>query len=201
MSATRVAIIDSGGANIASLINAFDRLGVGSELTSDAETIGNASHVVLPGVGNAADAMQRLTQKRLATTIKNLDQPVLGVCLGMQLMLERSAEDDTLCLDILPGSARKLCACPDTPVPNMGWCQVEQQCKHPLFTGIANRSYFYFAHSYALGTNENTLASAEHSEPFTAIAQRGNFVGAQFHPERSAKAGAQFLRNFLELTS
>jgi glutamine amidotransferase len=201
MSATRVAIIDSGGANIASLVNAFDRLGVGSELTSDTESISNASHVVLPGVGNAADAMQRLTNSQLAATIKDLDQPVLGVCLGMQLMLESSAENDTPCLGILPGSAGKLRVSPTAPVPNMGWCRVDQQNEHTLFNGIPSGTYFYFAHSYAMSTNENTLASADHTEPFSAVVQRNNFVGAQFHPERSAKAGARFLRNFLELAS
>ena len=200
MSATQLVIIDSGGANIASLVNAFSRLGIDSELSSDPVTIGNASHVVLPGVGTAADAMQRLTQKDLVTTIKNLEQPVLGVCLGMQLMLERSAEDDTQCLEILPGDATKLPVSSTTPVPNMGWCRVEQQGQHPLFANISNGSYFYFAHSYALGMNESTLASAEHSGPFTAVAQQDNFIGAQFHPERSAKAGAQFLQNFVELS-
>ncbi len=201
MARTSVAIIDSGGANIASLSNAFDRLDVSSTLTRDAATITNASHVILPGVGTAADAMQRLDESRLSGVIKNLKQPVLGICLGMQLLARSSEEDNTSCLAIVPATVNKLAATPGTPVPNMGWCRVNQVVPHELFSGIADNSWFYFAHSFALAAGEYALATADHENAFTAVMAHENFFGAQFHPERSAEAGARFLRNFLELRS
>lgn len=199
MSGTRVAIIDSGGANIASLVNALNRLRVTSELTRDAHTIRNASHVILPGVGAAADAMRRLTDHGLPDVIRDLGQPVLGICLGMQLFARSSAEHDTRCLGIVPAEVEKLQAGPLTPVPNMGWCRIRQTRPHALFTGIDDGSYFYFVHGYALPLGDFTLAQAEHAAPFTAVLACGNFFATQFHPERSAKAGARLLGNFLRV--
>jgi len=201
MAATSVAIIDCGGANIASLSNAFDRLGVASVHTSDASTIRNASHVILPGVGNAADAMQRLRDSSLPGVIENLTQPVLGICLGMHLLARSSEEDDVPCLAIVPETVKKLPASRQQPVPNMGWCKVSQLVRHELFSGIADNCWFYFAHSFALEAGERTLATADHQEPFAAVLNHNNFFGAQFHPERSAQGGARFLGNFLELGS
>ena len=199
MAGTSVAIIDSGGANIASLSNAFDRLGVSSVLTSDASTIMNASHVVLPGVGTAADAMQRLDEHQLIDIITILKQPVLGICLGMQLIARSSEENSTPCLTIVPATVKKLAPSRQEPVPNMGWCKVNQVVPHELFSGIADNCWFYFAHSFALATGECTLATADHREAFTAVLAHKNYFGAQFHPERSAEGGARFLSNFLEL--
>jgi len=194
---THVAIVDCGGANVASLANALDRLGAVSVLTQDAATIRNAHHVILPGVGAAADAMQKLAGHQLLEVIINLRQPVLGICLGMQLMARSSDEDQTTCLGIVSAIARRLPASPATPVPNMGWCQVHQNQDHELFAGIDDGSYFYFVHSYVLAKGGYTLATADHSSPFTAVLAQDNFFATQFHPERSAAAGTKLLGNFL----
>lgn len=201
MSGARVAIIDCGGANIASLTNALDRLEISSALTRDARTITNASHVILPGVGAAADTMQRLADSNLLEVIANLRQPVLGICLGLQLLAESSEEDHTDCLGIVPAIAKRLPAYPQIPVPNMGWCRVLQMAQHELFEGIDDSSYFYFVHSYALPQGDYSLATAEHAQPFTAVLAQKNFFATQFHPERSAAPGARLLSNFLKIGS
>ncbi len=199
MSANGVTIIDSGGANIASLKFALDRLGVDATLSTDAKTIQNASHVILPGVGAAAAAMQRLTQTGLDELIPTLEQPVLGICLGMQLLAEASEEDNAECLGVIPGVAKKLSASPDTPVPNMGWSRASVARQHPLLADIDDGSYFYFVHSYALPVANYSLATASHAGNFTAVLAHNNFCATQFHPERSSAAGAQLLANFLQL--
>ena len=201
MASRNVAIIDSGGANIASLQFALERLQVSNALTSDPEIIRAASHVILPGVGAAADAMQRLEQQQLRCLIPTLSQPVLGICLGMQLLAEHSEERDTECLGIVSGNAKMLPCDSRNRVPNMGWSRITKQQDHPLLYNIEDGSYFYFLHSYALPANDYALATAEHSRQFTAILSRDNFLGTQFHPERSADSGAQLLRNFLELNT
>ncbi|HEY5643598.1 MAG TPA: imidazole glycerol phosphate synthase subunit HisH [Woeseiaceae bacterium] len=193
-----VAIIDSGGANIASLLFAFRRLGVDAELTRDADVIRAARRVLLPGVGAARDAMRRLQDAGLVDVIRKLQQPVLGICLGMQLLAEGSEEDNVECLGIVPGIAKRLPVADGFPVPNMGWCETSQLIAHPLLEGIDEGAYFYYLHSYALPVSELTLATARHSRPFSAIIARDNFVAAQFHPERSSAAGARLLRNFVE---
>lgn len=196
-----VAIIDSGGANIASLVYAFERLRVKVTLTTDANAIRRASHVVLPGVGAAKDAMRRLAEAKLLDAIRELTQPVLGICLGMQLLFDRSEEEDVDCLGIIPGTARKLVAAPHYPVPNMGWCQTSFRSENPLLQGIESGSFFYYLHSYALPVTCNTLATASHEIEFSAIVRHNNFIAAQFHPERSSTCGARLLQNFLGCTS
>ncbi len=196
---TRVAIIDSGGANIASLLYAFERLGVDARLTTDADVISGAERVLLPGVGAARDAMQRLSKAGLIDVIRRLSQPVLGICLGMQLLADASEEEDVECLGIIPGKAVKLHPAPSLPVPNMGWCPIHRQSNHPVLDGICENSYFYFVHSYALPVSDFTIASSEHSGSFSAIVARDNFVAAQFHPERSSKSGSRLLQNFLRI--
>ena len=198
---TRVAIIDSGGANIASLLYAFERLGVVPELTTDAELIRRAQRVLLPGVGAARNAMQRLHDAGLVDVIRNLTQPVLGICLGMQLLCDASEEEDVECLGIVPGVAKKLSVANDYPVPNMGWCATQSCSSHGLLNGIDDGGYFYFVHSYAVPVSENTLATAWHPEQFSAVIGKENFMAAQFHPERSSKAGARLLQNFLDLSA
>ena len=195
----QVAIIDSGGANIASLIFALNRLSVSSSLTSSAEEIVNATHVILPGVGAAEDAMQRLRQKKIDTLIPELKQPVLGICLGMQLLVETSDEDSATCLGIIPGHANKLQVRADYPVPNMGWCRVSSTKDNPLMRGIEQNAWFYFIHSYALPALDYTIATADHTQKFSAVLNRENFYATQFHPERSAECGQQLLKNFVEL--
>lgn len=199
MSRASVAIIDSGGANIASLVFALQRLGVRATLSDDPATIRDASHVILPGVGAAASSMKRLRRNRLHELIPALEQPVLGICLGMQLLAESSAEGDALCLGVLPAAVRRLTGTPHHPVPHMGWTRVRIAASHALLDGIADGTYFYFVHSYALPCGDFTIATAEHGTEITAVLARDNFYAAQFHPERSSAAGALFLRNFLSL--
>jgi glutamine amidotransferase len=192
-----IAIIDSGGANIASLLFAMQRLGYDASLTTDADVIGSADRVVLPGVGAAADAMQRLRDNGLVDLIRGLQQPVLGICLGMQLLADASEEEDVDCLGIIPGVARRLQVRDGFPVPNMGWCPVTRIADAPVLDGIEDGSYFYFVHSYALPPSEYTIATARHADAFSAVVGRDNFIAAQFHPERSSADGARLLRNFL----
>jgi glutamine amidotransferase len=196
-----VAIIDSGGANIASLQFALDRLGYSASLTTAPDVIQGADRVILPGVGAAADAMQRLRDSGLVDLIRGLGQPVLGICLGMQLLADASEEEDVECLGIIPGVARRLPVAEGFPVPNMGWCPVTKVADTPVLDGIEDGSYFYFVHSYALPLSEFTLATARHADEFSAVIGRDNFVAAQFHPERSSVDGARLLRNFLESTT
>lgn len=192
-----VAIIDSGGANIASLLFAFERLGRSAELTTNPATIRQADRVLLPGVGAAKDAMERLADAKLLDVIRELEQPVLGICLGMQLLFEGSEEENVECLGILPGVAAELSVSPDFPVPNMGWCATRSTQDDDVFAGIADDSFFYYLHSYALPVCASTVATARHANPFSAVIAHENFIAAQFHPERSSRAGATFLRNFL----
>ncbi|MBB6092051.1 glutamine amidotransferase [Povalibacter uvarum] len=194
-----VAIIDSGGANIASLELAMERLGVPAELTTDPEKLRAASHVILPGVGAAADCMGRLQKAGLVETIRGLKQPVLGICVGMQLLFDSSEEGDVQCLGLLPGRVRRLPDRDNLPVPHMGWNQLEFNGKTSLLNDIRPGDYVYFVHSYAAPVSELTLATTQYGDPFAAVVRRGNVYGAQFHPERSARIGAQLLRNFVQL--
>ena len=196
---TQVAIIDSGGANIASLLYAFERLGVAANLTTDAELIRHSQRVLLPGVGAARNAMQRLQDAGLVDVIRNLTQPVLGICLGMQLLCDASEEEDVECLGIVPGVAARLSVADDYPVPNMGWCATQSCSSHRLLDGIDDGSYFYYVHSYAVPVSQYTIAIAQHTQQFSAVISKENFVAAQFHPERSSKAGARLLKNFLDI--
>jgi imidazole glycerol-phosphate synthase subunit HisH len=200
VSARQIVIVASGGANIASLQFALQRLEVASVVSADAAEIRAASHVILPGVGAAADAMSRLRQSRLDTLIPTLQQPVLGICLGMQLLYEASEEGDARCLGIIPGRAARLAEAPDRPVPHMGWNTLEIRRPCPLLAGLADGDYAYFVHSYALNLSAATVASTGYGAPFSACVQWRNFYGAQFHPERSAAVGARLLQNFLALT-
>lgn len=194
-----VTIIDSGGANIASLKFALTRLGVSSELTADPERIRAAERVILPGVGAAAAGMQKLREAGLENVIPQLTQPVLGICLGMQLLFDRSEEEDAACMGIITGQARLFTATTDLSVPHMGWNQIEVTCNSRLLDGIADGAYFYFVHSYAVDVLSTTLATADYSQPFSAIVRDGNFMGCQFHPERSGVDGARLLSNFLAM--
>ena len=192
-------IIDSGGANLASLQFAFERLGAKTRVTSDAREIAAAPRVVLPGVGSAADAMERLHRSGIAPLLPSLTQPVLGVCLGMQLLFERSEEGATPCLGILRGEVRRLTAGPGRPVPHMGWNQLRIREADPLLAGLGPDAYFYFVHGYAVRACELAVAQVEYGEALSAVVRQGNFWGVQFHPERSAANGARLLGNFLDL--
>lgn len=214
-----VVLIDSGGANIGSVRYALERLGVHACLSADAHAIASADRVILPGVGAAAPAMARLRALGLVELIRDLEQPLLGICLGMQLLFESSEESDTECLGLLPGRVRKLapvepipgCADPSgstdhagatlsrrtaVRVPHMGWNRLQCERDDALLAGIDDGAQAYFVHSYAAPVSADTLARCRHGDDFAAVVRRGNRYGAQFHPERSGVVGAQLLKNF-----
>lgn len=199
MNAPQVVIVATGGANTASLRFALERQGARCELSADAARIRAATHVVLPGVGAAADAMARLRRDGLDALIPALRQPVLGICLGMQLLFEFSAEGHTPCLGILPGAAARLGEAPGRPVPHMGWNTLRIERESPLLEGLRNGDYAYFVHSYAVPRCAATTAVSEYGEPFSACVAWRNFYGTQFHPERSAALGARLIGNFLAI--
>lgn len=200
MSASGTVIIDSGGANLASLQFALQRLGAESVVSRDASVIAAATRVLLPGVGAAANAMARLRVDGLQEAIRALRQPLLGICLGMQLLYESSAEGDCQTLGLLPGRVAHLQASEQLPVPHMGWNTCELLGADPLLDGIAVADRFYFVHSYAAPSSSDTIAVTGYGSTFAAVVRRGNFWGVQFHPERSAGPGARLLRNFLHLS-
>jgi glutamine amidotransferase len=192
-----VAIIDSGGANIASLRAALSRLSTDSVVTTDHEVIRRAPRL-LPGVGSAHNAMLRLRGAGLDQLIPTLKQPLLGICLGMQLLYDRSEEGPVNCLGVIPGSIGKMQPEPGKPVPHMGWNQMTQVINDPLLEGVSSLDYVYFVHSFAAPTSGATVAITDYSIPLTAVARRDNFCGTQFHPERSGVVGARILANFLK---
>jgi glutamine amidotransferase len=194
-----VVIVDSGGANLASLQFALERLGALTRITSDPAEVATAQRVILPGVGAAPHAMQLLQDCGLAGVLPMLTCPVLGICLGMQLLYERTDEGRAECLGIIPGAARRLKAMQGRPVPHMGWNQLLALQDDPLLAGVAAGEYVYFVHSFAVPVTAATLATAEYGAPLTAVARRGNFWCTQFHPERSADVGARILANFLNV--
>lgn len=194
----RVVLVDAGGSNIGSVRCALQRLGVEAELTGDADAIVGADRVILPGVGAAAVCMARLRELDLVDTLRALERPLLGVCVGVQLLFSHSEEDETPCLGLLPGRVRKLPASPGIRVPHMGWNTLQPQRESSLLEGIAEGDHAYFVHSYAAPVDDDCLCSSEHGRRFAAVVQRGNVAGAQFHPERSGAVGARLLRNFIE---
>jgi glutamine amidotransferase len=201
---TDVVVIDSGGANIASLLYALRRLGTEAEVSANPARIRAASHVLLPGVGAAPDAMSRLRAAGIDSLLPTLTQPVLGICLGMQLLFEASEEatagmGETPCLGVVPGRVTRMSVSPGLPVPHMGWNQLEPLRDDALFDGIARGAYAYFVHSFAAAQGANTLATCDYGGSFSAAVRRNNFRGVQFHPERSAAVGARLLGNFLAI--
>ena len=200
-----IAVIDSGVANLASVMAALQRLNCDAVVTSDAAMITKADRVILPGVGAAASAMGQLHTKKLVDVIRGLTQPVMGICLGMQLLFTASEEgcsaDTPLpCLNVIPGVVRQMVGTSDMPIPHMGWNQINTiHPEHKLMRGIAADSFVYFVHSFAVPVSDVTVASSEYGQTFTAIAAHKNFHGCQFHPERSSAVGSQIIKNFLEI--
>ena len=194
-----IAVIDVSGNNLTSLANTLRRLGCQYVLTHDEKVIQKASHIILPGVGSATYGMQALKEHGLDKLLTKLAQPILGICLGMQLLLDYSEEGDVDCLGLIPGSAKLLARQEDFPVPHMGWNQLEWKNNSPLQNGLNSKEYVYFVHSYALKTNEYTVASCNYNQEFSAIINKDNIYGMQFHPEKSAEAGMVLLNNFLTL--
>ena len=199
----KLTIIDTGCANLSSVKMAIQRLGVEPIVSCDAADIKSADKLILPGVGTAKAAMRNLQERKLVDLIREAKQPLLGFCVGMQMLAQASEESmdgeaDIQCLGIIPGKV-KLMQVGNLRLPHMGWNQIEHDGTHPLFNGIPSGSYFYFVHSYALEVTEATLARCDYGQPFSAVVGKDNFFGAQFHPERSGKLGAQLIRNFLEM--
>ena len=196
-----IAIIDSGGANIASVQFALERLGAESVLTKDVKIIQSADKVLLPGVGVAPIAMQSLTEYGLIDCIRGLTQPVMGICLGMQLLFAVSPEGNTPLLGIFDADCETFTPAEGRSVPHMGWNRLSKQQDHPLLAGVDEGAYVYFVHSYFAPVTAQTIAATSYGDDFTAIIVENNFMGCQFHPEKSGPIGAQILRNFLEMPS
>ncbi|HEX9954200.1 MAG TPA: imidazole glycerol phosphate synthase subunit HisH [Allosphingosinicella sp.] len=188
-------IVDVGCGNIGSVGIAFERFGLSPAITADADAIAAADKVILPGVGAAGYAMEQIHARGLVPVLKALSQPVLGICLGMQLLFERSEEEDTECLGLIPGNVRRMTAAPGMPVPHMGWSRLDV-AEEGL--GLSTGDYVYFAHSFVCDDGPWVLASAAYGRKVPAVVRTRNFTGAQFHPERSGEAGARFLQRFLE---
>jgi glutamine amidotransferase len=196
-----IAVIDSGVANLASVLAALSRLGQNAQVTIDPKFVRNADHIILPGVGAAAPAMKQLCKTGLVDVLRAAKQPVLGICLGMQLLFARSEEGDGVdCLGVIAGRIRPLKAAPTCPVPHMGWNRIRlENAGHPLLGGVADGSFMYFAHSFAAPSGDHTLAFAKYGERFAAVVAYENYFGCQFHPERSGNPGLDLIENFLGL--
>jgi len=192
-----VAVIDYDTGNLYSVTNTLARLGAEYEITSSAEKIRAAERVLLPGVGEASTAMRKLRERGLDQTIRSLAQPVLGICIGLQLMCRHSEENDTDCIGIFDNEVKRF-AVSGLKVPHMGWNSIEG-LGTPLFDGIDEGAYVYYVHSYAPTVNADTIATTVYGVPFSAALNRRNFFGTQFHPEKSASVGEKILANFLNL--
>ncbi|OAN18461.1 imidazole glycerol phosphate synthase subunit HisH [Photobacterium jeanii] len=208
----RIVIIDTGCANVSSVRFAIERLGYQVTVSKEAEVVLAADKLFLPGVGTASEAMKNLEQRNLVSLVKQVDKPLLGICLGMQLLGAISEEQGTQgqqqvpCLGLCDAPVKKMNT-GKLPLPHMGWNTVTPKTNHPLFKDIPAGSYFYFVHSYAMpvaapeNNSDYTIASCEYGQTFSAAIQSGNYYGVQFHPERSSKVGAQLIKNFLEMPS
>ena len=191
----KLAIVDLAYGNIGSIQLAFQRLGIDPVVTADPGELQASDRIVLPGVGAAGHAMERIDALGLRAPLKALRQPALGICLGMQLLFEHSEEADTECLGMIPGKVRAIEPAPDRPVPHMGWSRLDVRYEG---LGLRSGDYVYFAHGYAGEPGPATVATASYGTEIPAVVRQGNWIGAQFHPERSAEPGARFLTAFLQ---
>ena len=195
----KTVIIKYNAGNIQSVLYALERLGVSAMVTDTVDEIQTADKVIFPGVGEASTAMQYLRERNLDTLIKNLKQPVLGICLGMQLMCTHSTENDTNCLGVFEEQVRHFeTSDPSIKIPQMGWNTITA-LKSPLFKGIAENSFTYFVHGYFATLGKHTISTTNYIQDYSSALQKDNFYGVQFHPEKSAKAGEQIIQNFLSL--
>lgn len=190
----KLVIVDLGCGNIGSVRLAVMRLGITPRVSADADEIRSADRVILPGVGAAGHAMNRIEALGLRKVLATLTQPALGICLGMQLLFEHSDEAGTACLGLIPGRVRALEPQQGMPVPHMGWSKIRTRADG---SGVADGDYLYFAHSFACDDGPATLAAADYGRAIPAVVRQGNWTGAQFHPERSGAAGELFLQGFL----
>ena len=195
----KIVIIKYNAGNIQSVLYALERLGVSAMVTDSMEEINTADKVIFPGVGEASTAMQYIRERNLDTLIKNLKQPVLGICLGMQLMCTHSTENNTSCLGIFEEQVKQFeTSDPSIKIPQMGWNTIAA-LKTPLFKGIAENSFAYFVHGYFAALGKHTIATTHYIQDYSSALQKDNFYGVQFHPEKSANAGEQIIQNFLAL--
>ena len=188
-----VAIINSGGANLGSVQRAVDKIGYKAIITKEIKDISDSTHVIIPGVGSAHNVMRSLKKTNLIQTIKSLSQPVLGICIGMQILFEFSDEGKVDCLGLIPGSVERFKKLDHLKVPQMGWNKVSFNNSLSEFD-----NYYYFANSYFNPINQFTIAQSQYGVSFTAAIKYKNFIGCQFHPEKSSLAGSKFLNNFLQ---
>lgn len=195
-------IIKYGGGNVRSVDFALKRIGVDATISDDIEVIKQADKVIFPGVGEAASTMAYLKERKLDLLIKDLKQPVLGICLGMQLMCSHSEEGDVECLGIFDEKVKRFRADKgmefEQKIPHMGWNTITD-LKGELYSGISEEEYLYFVHSYYASVGEHTVATCNYISPFSASLQRDNFYATQFHPEKSGIVGARIVENFIKL--
>jgi imidazole glycerol-phosphate synthase subunit HisH len=194
-----IAIVNAGGSNISSLTFALDRIKASYITTNQISQIEDSSHVILPGVGAANDAMDKLKKSNLIEVVRNLKQPTLGICLGMQLLLDHSMENNVNCLSIIEGKCKAFSQQDKCPVPHMGWNNVNFNKPSPLTEDLDNDDYFYFVHSYYVPIANSSIGITDYSESFASIIQKDNFFGTQFHPEKSSDQGSKLLRTFINL--
>ena len=195
-----IAIVDYNAGNTCSVINALNRLGIGHTLTSNPEKIANADKIILPGVGHAKAAMENLVKRGLPDILKSATQPFLGVCVGMQLMAKMSTEGPTDALGIVDSTVQRFeFETNEMKVPHMGWNKIEIKEEHPIYHGISQGSYVYFVHSYYMPLNDYTSCQTDYGVPYSAGIVKDNFIGVQFHPEKSGEIGEKLLKNFVEL--
>lgn len=192
----KVAIIRYNAGNVRSVTNALNRFGIEPIVTDSAEILKSSDKVIFPGVGEASTAMNYLNAKGLCDTIREIKAPFLGICLGLHLMCRHSEENDTSCLDIFPLEVKKFPA--KEKIPHMGWNTINN-LNGPLLQNVVAGSYLYFVHSYYAKVSENTIATTDYVEPFSAALQKDNFYAIQSHPEKSGMAGQKILENFLAL--
>jgi glutamine amidotransferase len=195
---SKIIIIDYGAGNVFSVQHAIRQLGYEAEVTADHRSILRGDYVIFPGVGSAGAAMRSIAAQGLESLIRRLEVPFLGICLGMQLMVSFSQEEDTVGLGLLPGQVVRFDH-QDLRVPHMGWNKVNTTSNHPLWNGIDSGSYFYFVHSYYLPQSEYQIGSTNYGAPFVCAVAKDGFMGVQFHPEKSGEAGLKLLDNFLKI--
>jgi glutamine amidotransferase len=195
----KVAIVDSIGSNLASLIFALNRIGSSFEITDEIDVLNKASHIILPGVGAAKNAMTKLKQRKLIDEISKLTKPTLGICLGMQIFMDASDEDDAKCLGIISNTCRPFENNRDYPVPHMGWNKVRFNRDSVLTKNLKDDDYYYFVHSYYVPICSETIGVSSYPIEFSAVVQKDNFFGTQFHPEKSGLSGSKILQNFISL--
>ena len=194
-----IAIVKYNAGNIYSVVNALRRMGIEPDLTDNAERLAKADKVIFPGQGEARSAMDYLRERRLDEVIRNLRQPVFGICVGQQLLCRHSEEGDTDCIGIFDADVRRFVPSRhEEKVPAMGWNKITDT-KSPLFKGFKGDEYVYFVHSYYVPRSADTIATADYIQPYSAALAKDNFFATQFHPEKSGSVGARILQNFIDL--